>query len=96
MAAASKARDAAGSIAALRAAADADKSDLGAQLALAQGLREAGMHKEAIDIAVAIVRADRDWNEGAARRFLLELFDTLGPKDNLTSQGRRALSKVLF
>ena len=50
----------------------------------------------AAEALVAIFRRDREWNEGAARKKLLELFDAWGPKDPATAKGRRLLSAALF
>jgi putative thioredoxin len=43
-----------------------------------------------------IVRKDRAWNEDAARKQLVELFEAWGPKDPLTQAGRQRLSSILF
>ncbi len=43
-----------------------------------------------------IVRRDRKWNEEAARKQLVTLFEALGPMDALTISGRRRLSSILF
>ena len=41
-------------------------------------------------------RRDRNWNEQAARKQLVQLFDAWGPKDAATLDGRRRLSSLLF
>jgi putative thioredoxin len=61
-------------------------------LALAAG----GRKTEAIDQLLEIVRRDRKWNEEAARKQLLQLFEAWGPKDPATQEGRRRLSSLLF
>ena len=38
----------------------------------------------------------RAWNDEAARKQLLKLFEALGPTHELTQSGRRRLSSVLF
>jgi putative thioredoxin len=43
-----------------------------------------------------LVRRDRNWNEQAARKQLVQLFDAWGPKDPATVDGRRRLSSLLF
>ena len=40
--------------------------------------------------------AQRDWNDEAARKQLVKFFEAWGPKDELTIQGRRKLSSILF
>lgn len=86
----------AGDLGPLRAKASADPKDFEAQLALAAALPATGNSEEAIDILLAAIKADRTWNEGAARKQLLTLFEALGPADPLVAQGRRKLSTLLF
>ncbi|HET6221897.1 MAG TPA: tetratricopeptide repeat protein, partial [Dongiaceae bacterium] len=38
----------------------------------------------------------RGWNEEAARKQLVKLFEALGPTDPLTISARRRLSSLLF
>lgn len=80
----------------LRAAVDADPADFAARFELAQALIGAGQNEEAIEQLLAIIAKKRDWNEGAARAKLLDLFDLLGATDPLTVQGRQKLSSILF
>jgi putative thioredoxin len=49
-----------------------------------------------VDHLLDAVRRDREWNEQAARKQLVELFDAWGPKDPATIEGRRRLSSLLF
>lgn len=51
---------------------------------------------QAIDTLVELIRRDRDWKDGAARQYLIGIFDALGPRHPLTPPGRRKLSAVLF
>jgi putative thioredoxin len=57
----------------------------------AQGKREA-----AADNLLAIVKADRTWNEDGARAQLLKFFEAWGMMDEATLSARRKLSSVLF
>ncbi|HEY6633107.1 MAG TPA: thioredoxin [Rhizobiaceae bacterium] len=57
----------------------------------AQGKRE-----EAADNLLAIVRADRTWNDDGARAQLLKLFEAWGMTDEATLSARRRLSSLLF
>jgi len=41
-------------------------------------------------------RRDRNWNDQAARKQLVQLFEAWGPKDPATLDGRRRLSSLLF
>jgi putative thioredoxin len=43
-----------------------------------------------------IVRRDRKWNDDAARKQLVQLFDAWGATDDLTVAGRKRLSSILF
>jgi putative thioredoxin len=43
-----------------------------------------------------IVRRDRKWNEEAARKHLVTLFEAMGPTDPRTVDARRKLSSILF
>jgi putative thioredoxin len=55
-----------------------------------------GKRVEAAEALVALMKRDRTWNEDAARKKLLELFEAWGPKDPATIKGRRLLSALLF
>jgi hypothetical protein len=52
-----------------------------AQLAFANGLFAAGDRDAAADKLLAMVAADRTWNEGAARARLLQIFEAIGLED---------------
>lgn len=43
-----------------------------------------------------LLRRDRNWNDQAARKKLIDLFDAFGPTDPLTQDGRRRMSSILF
>ena len=43
-----------------------------------------------------LVRRDRKWNEEAARKQLVTLFEAMGPADPRTIEARRKLSGLLF
>jgi len=81
---------------ALRAAAEADPADMDAQLALANGLYASGDRDGAATTLLAMVAADRQWNEGAARARLLQIFEAVGLEDPWAAATRRKLSAVLF
>lgn len=55
-----------------------------------------GRKEQALENLLDLVRADRNWNDQAARKQLVQLFDAWGPKDPLTVEGRRRLSSILF
>jgi putative thioredoxin len=74
----------------------ADPDDHAARLDWAKALAGRGDLDGAINQLLEIVRKDRDWNEGAARKQLLTIFDAAGPTSEATKQGRRRLSSILF
>ena len=63
---------------------------------LAGGLMAAGDRDGVADHLLEIIRADRDWNEGAAKAQLLKVFEVVGVMDPWVSAQRRRLSAVLF
>ncbi len=79
-----------------RARIAANPADLEARFQLAGVLDAKGERDEAIAELLEIVRRDRKWNEEAARKQLLTLFEAMGPTDARTIQGRRRLSSLLF
>jgi putative thioredoxin len=56
----------------------------------------AGQREEAVDNLLELFRRDRKWNEEAARKQLVKLFEAMGPADPLTVGGRKRLSSLLF
>lgn len=80
----------------LQAAVARDGNDLESRFDLAMALSAAGQREQALDHLLAIVRADRTWNEEAARKQIVKFFEAWGPKDELTIAGRRKLSSILF
>ncbi len=85
-----------GSIAELEQRLVADENDHQARFDLALALNADGMKLEAAEALVKLMRQNRDWNEDAARKKLIELLDAWGPKDPATLKGRRLLSTALF
>ena len=80
----------------LRANAVERPADMEAQLAFAEAAFAAGSRDEAADTLLSMVEADREWNEGAARAKLLQMFEAVGLEDPWTVAARRRLSKILF
>ena len=85
-----------GDLGVLEAAVEANKKDHEARLELAIGLFSAGQREAAIDHLVESLKIDRTWNDGAARKQLIQLFETMNPTDETTISGRRKMSAVLF
>ena len=81
-------------LAALRAAATPDNPE--GQLAYANAAFAAGERDAAAETLLAMIAADREWNEGAARAKLLQIFEAVGLEDPWVTATRRKLSLVLF
>lgn len=81
---------------ALRKRVAENPKDYQARLDLAVGLGATGDRQEALDLLLDLMRADRKWNDEAARKQLLQFFDAWGPKEPLVAEGRRRLSSILF
>ena len=83
-------------LAGLKAEVAARPDDHDARFRLAGGQMAAGDRDGAAASLLAIIAADRGWNEGAARTQLLQLFESVGLEDPWVSAQRRRLSAVLF
>jgi putative thioredoxin len=67
-----------------------------ARLELAKALAGHGRLQEAADHLLTIIERDREWNDQAARKQLLTVFEAAGPMSDVAKQGRRRLSSILF
>ncbi len=85
-----------GELAELQAAATAAPGNMDAQFAFAGAAFAAGERDCAADVLLAMIAADRTWNEGAARTKLLQMFEAIGLEDPWVAATRRRLSTVLF
>jgi putative thioredoxin len=90
-----KAADA-GDVEAIRAKLAANPSDTKSRFDLAVALNAKGDRKGALDELLTIIRKDRAFNDDAARKLLLQLFDAWGANDPVTIEGRQKLSSLLF
>ena len=70
--------------------------DLDARLALAKALAAIGRNSEAVEHLLYSIGKNRAHNDEAARLFLLTIFEAEGPTSNVSIEGRRALSSLLF
>jgi putative thioredoxin len=86
----------AGDTAPLRALLDANPADHQARYDLALALDASGDREGAIDQLLELFKRERKWNDDAARKQLVTLFDAMGPTDPRTIAGRRRLSSLLF
>jgi putative thioredoxin len=74
----------------------ANPDDHEARFELAKARAGSGRLGEAVDDLLLILESDRDWNEGAARKQLLTVFEAAGPTSEVARQGRRRMSSILF
>jgi putative thioredoxin len=73
-----------------------DPDDHSARFELAGALMAAGDRDAAADQLFESIGRDRDWNEGAARKRLLQLLEVVGLEDPWAAAQRRRLSAILF
>jgi putative thioredoxin len=73
-----------------------DPNDHAARLDYAKALAGRGQFQEAADQLLRIIEADREWNDQAARKQLLTVFEAAGASSDVARQGRRRLSSILF
>ena len=66
------------------------------RFAHAEAAYTAGHRDEAADQLLSMIEEDREWNEGAARAKLLQIFEAVGLEDEWVVRTRRKLSKILF
>ena len=81
-------------LAALKAAATPDNPE--GQLAYAEAAFAADDRDGAAEMLLAMISADREWNEGAAKAKLLQMFEAVGLEDPWVAAQRRRLSLILF
>jgi putative thioredoxin len=81
---------------ALRAKLEADPKDHQARFDLAMALDAGGDRDGAVAELLELVKRDRKWNDEAARKQLVTLFEAMGFTDPRAVEGRRKLSGILF
>jgi putative thioredoxin len=74
----------------------AEPNDPQARFELAIALNAQDRRDEAADALLTIIKRDRDWNDAAARKQLLQFFEAWGNMDAATVAARRKLSTLLF
>ncbi|HMK42171.1 MAG TPA: co-chaperone YbbN [Methyloceanibacter sp.] len=86
----------AGDVESLRAKLAAEPKDPQIRFDLALALNAKGDRNGALEELLLLVAKNRTWNDDAARKQLLQLFDAWGPTDPATISGRQRLSSLLF
>ncbi len=74
----------------------ANEKDHQARFDLAMALVAEGANEEALDELLELYRLDRKWNDEAAKKQLLTLFEAFGNADPLTVSARKRLSSLMF
>jgi putative thioredoxin len=85
-----------GELQVLRAKAAEQPADMDTQMAFAEAAYAAHSRDEAADTLLRMIEHDREWNDGAARAKLLQIFEAVGLEDPWVVANRRRLSKILF
>jgi putative thioredoxin len=70
--------------------------DYEAYFELAAAKMASGDRDAAADSLLEIIKRDREWNDGAARKRFLQLLEAQGLEDPWSSAQRRRLSALLF
>ncbi|MDP1599893.1 co-chaperone YbbN [Phenylobacterium sp.] len=73
-----------------------DDNDHEARFEIAKALAARGAWDEAADHLLKIIERDRTWNDEAARKQLITIFEAAGAGSDVTRAGRRRLSSILF
>ena len=80
----------------LRAKLADNPQDAQSRFDLALALNAKGDRNGALEELLALVAKNRSWDDDAARKQLLQLFDAWGVSDPATIAGRQRLSSLLF
>ncbi len=86
----------AGPIDTLLAQISEDPENHQARIDAANALFANGNSEEAIEQLLESFRRDREWNDGAAKAQLLQIFEAMDPKDPILAKGRRKLTSMIF
>jgi putative thioredoxin len=86
----------AGDVESLKAKLAAEPKDPQTRFDLALALNAKGDRNGALEELLTLVAKNRTWNDDAARKQILQLFDAWGPTDPATISGRQRLSSLLF
>jgi putative thioredoxin len=79
----------------LRAAVESSPRDCAARLKLGARLAADGHHEQALDELLAAVQVDRTFQDGAARKAMVDIFQSLGNSGPVVSRYRSLLSRSL-
>jgi putative thioredoxin len=85
-----------GDVSELKRRVESDPNDHQAHFELALALNGAGKKSEAATLLLESFKREPHWNDDAARKQLLQFFESWGPADPDTIAARRRLSALLF
>jgi putative thioredoxin len=91
-----KAKNASSKTDELRMKIETNPRDMEARQELAVALYGSGEIEEALNCLLDSISVDRNWNEEAARKQLVELFSAIGLQDPIVVSARKRLSSILF
>ena len=74
----------------------ANPADLDSRLALAGALAARRDYRAALDQLLEIIRRDRDWKDGEARKQMLAIFNLATDDPGLVSEYRKKLSSAIY
>ncbi len=74
----------------------ANAADLEARLQLGKLLAAQGRYREALEELLEVVRRDRNFQDQAARKAMVDIFQVLGSGNELAEHYRSELAKILF
>jgi len=85
-----------GPLSELREKMESEPDNLSVRFDVSQALYASGATQEAVDELLEIFRRDSQWNDEAAKKELLTIFDALKSDDPVVLKGRRKLSSIMF
>ena len=91
-----KANNASSKTADLKIKIESNPNDMEARQELAVALYGSGEIEEALNCLLESISVNKDWNEEAARKQLLEFFSAIGQLDPIVVVARKRLSSILF
>ncbi len=86
----------AGDVSALEAQVAADPADHGARIELGKSLVAVGRHDDGLEHLLEVVKADRSFDDDAARKAMLDVFEALGDEHAATKEFRQLLQMILL
>ena len=83
-------------IEALESELESDESNHSVRVKLAVKLTTGAYYRDALEHLLVVLRADRDWNNGEAKRLYLDTIASIGKGDPLAAEYQRKLFSILY